>query len=89
MKEYDRWVSRHLARCHGTKTPSEVRLARAQKVEAIGTLAGGIAHDFNNILYAIMGFAELALDHVHLTKAIRERVSPKDPLGRRESHGTW
>jgi PAS domain S-box-containing protein len=38
------------------------RLQRAQKLEAIGTLAGGIAHDFNNILSAIIGYTELALD---------------------------
>ncbi len=38
----------------------EARLARAQKMEAIGTLAGGIAHDFNNILSAILGFTEMA-----------------------------
>lgn len=39
----------------------EDQLLRAQKLEAIGTLAGGIAHDFNNILSAILGYAELAL----------------------------
>jgi len=42
----------------------EARLMRAQKMEAIGTLAGGIAHDFNNILSAIIGYSELALDDI-------------------------
>ncbi len=42
----------------------EERLAKAQKLEAIGTLAGGIAHDFNNILSAVIGYTELALDDI-------------------------
>ncbi len=42
----------------------EERLHEAQKMEAVGTLAGGIAHDFNNILYAVLGYADLAMDDV-------------------------
>ena len=37
------------------------QLLRAQKMEAIGTLAGGIAHDFNNILTAVLGYSDIML----------------------------
>jgi len=42
----------------------ELKLRDSQKMEAIGTLAGGIAHDFNNILYALLGYGQLALDDI-------------------------
>jgi two-component system, cell cycle sensor histidine kinase and response regulator CckA len=35
------------------------RLSRAQRVEAIGTLAGGVAHDFNSLLTVIRANTEL------------------------------
>ena len=43
------------------KITLEKQVIRAQKSEAIGTLASGIAHDFNNILGGIIGYSELAL----------------------------
>ena len=40
---------------------AEAELARADKLNSIGTLAGGLAHDFNNILTVILGNLSLAL----------------------------
>jgi len=37
----------------------EAQLQKAQKMEAIATLAGGVAHEFNNALMGIMGNIEL------------------------------
>jgi two-component system cell cycle sensor histidine kinase/response regulator CckA len=64
-------------------------LVRAQKMEALGTLAGGIAHDFNNIMMGIQGNTELLLynrksdhpDHAKL-KAIENLVESGSRLTR-------
>jgi len=57
-----------------TKQKLERALLQGQKLQAIGTLAGGIAHDFNNILYAIIGYAELAREDVDTDSLIHKNL---------------
>ncbi len=52
----------------------EARIRRAQKMDAVKTLAGGIAHDFNNVLGIIVGNTELALSAL-------EKLPEWTPLG--------
>ena len=64
------------------KKELENQLLRAQKMEAIGTLAGGIAHDFNNILQAIFGYTQILQmdknpDHPEYEKLARIAKSVK------------
>lgn len=43
------------------KRELEERLARSQKMEALGLLAGGVAHDLNNVLSGIISYPDLIL----------------------------
>ena len=46
------------------------KIQRAEKMEAVGTMAGGVAHDLNNILSGILSYPELLL----------RKLPPHDPM---------
>ncbi len=50
------------------------RLAQAEKMASLGTLAGGVAHHFNNILGGVATFVDYALtsgDHAAMRRALQ------------------
>ena len=52
----------------------ETQLQRAQKMEAIGTLAGGVAHDLNNILGGVINYPELLLMEMPEESPLRKPI---------------
>jgi PAS domain S-box-containing protein len=50
------------------------KLAHAQRLHALGTLAGGVAHDFNNVLSVILSYAELTADELQRDEPLRANL---------------
>ncbi len=70
------------------KKAMEEQLLRAQKMEAIGTLAGGIAHDFNNLLMGILGNISLMLIQTEEGNPFHERLKNMEEYVQRGSELT-
>jgi len=56
------------------KKALEARLQRAEKMEALGSLAGGVAHDLNNILPSLISFPDVILMDLPEDSPLRKPV---------------
>ena len=62
---------------------SNKKLQRAEKMEAIGTLAGGVAHDLNNILSGLVSYPELILMDIPQDSLLRQPLVTIQKSGER------
>ena len=61
----------------------EARLQRAQKMEALGTLAGGVAHDLNNVLSGIVSYPDLLLMDLPADSPLRKPIETMQTSGKK------
>ena len=72
-----------LKKAEEEKKKLEDQLQKAQKMEAIGTLAGGVAHDLNNILSGILSYPELLLMDLPQGHPLRKPIQTIEESGKK------
>jgi PAS domain S-box-containing protein len=65
------------------KEKLEAQLQRAQKMEALGTLAGGVAHDLNNILCGIVGYPDFLLMQLPEDSPLKKPIETMQATGKK------
>jgi len=72
-----------LKRAEDSRRQLEVRLQRAEKMEAVAALAGGVAHDLNNILSGLVGYPDLILMQLEADSPLVEPVRTIQDSGKK------
>jgi PAS domain S-box-containing protein len=72
--DQEKGIIQGIARNISKRKRLEAQLQRAQKMEAIGTLAGGVAHDLNNILAGLVSYPELLLLEIPEESPLRNPI---------------
>ncbi len=73
----------HLKELKDERKAIEVKLQRAQKMEAIGALAGGVAHDLNNVLTGIVSYPEMMLLNLDDDSPLRKPLMTMKQSGKK------
>ena len=67
------------------KRQLQEKLARSQKMEALGLLAGGVAHDLNNVLSGLVSYPDLLLLQLEKNSPLRQPISIIQKSGQKAS----
>ncbi len=80
------WVIRDIServRAMEEKLSLQKKLAKANKLSALGLMAGSVAHDLNNILSGIVSYPDLLLLQMHESDKYYEQIKKIQAAGKR------